>query len=1057
MRAAEGAGRAAAPPAPVWKLIGPRPTRVFGEFGASGNGSPYTSGRVTSLAVDPRDGNVVYIGASGGGVWKTTDGGQNWQPLTDDQPSLAIGSLAVAPSQPDIVYAGTGEQNNSGDSYYGAGVLKSTDAGATWKQLPGPFATPSSSSRLFGGAHIGALAVSPNDSNVVLAGIQQTLAATSGIYRSSDGGATWTAVLTGAAGSDLVFNPSDPTIVYAALGSAATNARNGVYKSTNGGITWDPAGGSGTTALPATNMGRIALALAPSSPNTVYAGIHNAGAAGFGSLLGLYKSSDGGQSWTRLPAPDYCTPQCSYNNVLRVNPRNPNVVVAAGLPPYRSLDGGLTWVNIAVGATGVADHTDHHALAFSADGSRLYSGSDGGVSSTSNLTATPPTWSNLDATLAITEFPANVSIHPADPNTAYAGTQDNGTQFYSGNLAWDEVVGGDGGATALDPAIPSIWYGAFQGPQIYKITGTATFPNIIDSFLYVYPILANGIQTNESSLAYPPLVMDPSNPLRLYFPTQRLYQTNDGAGTWTAISPNLGPIAGAPANISSSISAVAVSPSFPQALAAGTSNGKLQVTNSGGQTWVDRSTGLPGRSVARIVFDPVTVATFYIALSGFSGISPNDKAGHVFKTTDFGDTWTDISANLPNIPVNDIVVDPDLPGTLYIATDIGVFQSVNGGQTWSILASGLPNVLVQGLNLHRPSRTLRAVTYGRSMWDLNLPLPGASQAPHVDALAPASVSGGPNPVTITLTGSNFVTNSVVRWNGADRPTLFGDASTLSVTLSSADLAKSGRATIVVFNPVTGGGLSNSIAVPVGPAPTINPAGLTSAANPASSSPLVPGSIASIFGTSLAGGTVIAAAPPLPYTLGGVMVEVNGIPAPLYFVSPTQIDFEVPIELIGFAKATLKVVNGTLASAALEATVVLSAPTLFTANGSGSGQGAILIAGPGVMAAPAGAFPGSRPARQGEYLEIYCTGLGPVSRTPSDGAKASTAPSVSQIPSVTVGGKAAPVAFSGLAPGTAGVYQIDVQIPVGAPLGDAVPVVVSMNGTASNTVTVALGP
>jgi uncharacterized protein (TIGR03437 family) len=727
------------------------------------------------------------------------------------------------------------------------------------------------------------------------------------------------------------------------------------------------------------------------------------------------------------------------------------------LPPYRSLDGGLTWVNIAVGATGLADHTDHHALAFSADGSRLYSGSDGGVSSTSNLTATAVAWSNLDATLAITEFPANVSIHPSDPNTAYAGTQDNGTQFFSGNLAWNEVVGGDGGSTAIDPAIPSIWYGGFQGPQLYKITGTATFPNIIDSFLYVYPILANGISTNESYLSYPALVMDPSNPLRLYFPTQRLYQTNDGAGTWTAVSPFLGSVAGLPATFSAPISAVAVSPSFPQALAAGTSNGKVQVTNSGGQTWVDRSAGLPGRSVAHITFDPVTVATFYVALSGFSGFLPNDKAGHVFKTTDFGGTFTDISGNLPNIPVNDIVVDPDLPSRLYIATDIGVFQSADGGQSWSTLSSGLPNVLVQSLNLHRPSRTLRAVTYGRSMWDLGLPLPGASLAPHVDSLSPASVSAGPSPVNIALTGSNFVANSVVRWNGADRPTAFGGGTTLQVTLSSADLAQSGRATIVVFNPVSGGGLSNSIAVAVGPAPAATTSGITSAANPASSSPLVPGSVASVFGTNLAGGTVVAAAPPLPYTLGGVMVEVNGIPAPLYFVSPGQIDFQVPIELSGFARATLKVVNGTLASASIEASVVVSAPTLFATNGSGSGQGAIVIAGSAVVAAPAGALPGSRPARRGEFLEIYGTGLGPVSRTPSDGAKASSALSVSQIPDVTIGGVAASVAFSGLTPGSVGVYQIDVQVPPGTPLGDAVPVVVSLNGTASNTVTVAVGP
>src|SRR5579871_5660404 len=158
------------PPGPGWKLIGPRPTNVFAVLGPSGNGSPYAAGRVTALAVDPRNASVAYLGAAGGGVWKTTDGGQNWQPLTDDQASLAIGSIALAPSNPDVVYVGTGEQNNSGDSYYGAGVLKSTDGGMTWTQLSGPFTIPTSSSRLFGGAHIGALAIHPNDPNIVLAG-----------------------------------------------------------------------------------------------------------------------------------------------------------------------------------------------------------------------------------------------------------------------------------------------------------------------------------------------------------------------------------------------------------------------------------------------------------------------------------------------------------------------------------------------------------------------------------------------------------------------------------------------------------------------------------------------------------------------------------------------------------------------------------------------------------------------------------------------------------------------------------------------------------------------
>jgi uncharacterized protein (TIGR03437 family) len=1042
---------------PAWTLIGPRPTNTLAEYGPGGAGLPYAAGRVAALAVDPRDANVAYLGAAGGGVWKTTDGGQNWQPLTDDQPSLASGSIAIAPSDPDTVYVGTGEDNNSGDSYYGAGVLKSTDGGATWTQLAGPFVGPFSSSRTSGGgARIAALAVHPTDPNTVLAAVDRFPAAASGIYRTSDGGQTWTLVQGGAVGTEVIFNPTDPTIAYAALGTSSGNSLNGVYKSTDSGMTWKASGGRNPTALPTASVGRIEIALAPSNPNILYAGIQNSGTL-FGTLLGMFKSTDAGQTWTQVFAPDYCTPQCSYNNVIRIHPKNPNVVVAAGLPPWRSTNGGLTWSNIAVGPSGFAAHTDHHALAFSNDG-RLYDGNDGGAFSTSDVTAVSPTWANLNATLAITEFSSNVSIHPSDPNIAYAGTQDNSTQMYTGNLAWDQVTPGDGGRTAIDPAIPSIWYASFNGITPLKFNGlTSVSSYLFYIFTDSYPYLRNGIATTDRSQFYPPMVMDPSNPLRLYYGTQRLYQSSDGAGTWTAISPDL------TASNTGTITAIAVSPSFPGAVAVGTNTGKVQVTNTGLQSgsveWIDRSTGLPGRSVAQVAFDPTTVTTVYAILSGFSGFLPNDSAGHVFKSTDFGETWNDISGNLPNIPVNDIVVDPDQPNVLCIATDIGVFLSSDGGMTWSTLSNGLPRVLVQGLNLHRPSRTLRAVTYGRSMWDLSVPLAGSSSAPQIRALSPANVNANTNPMTIALTGSNFTLTSVVRWNGSDQPTSYGSASTLHVTLPASDLGQSGRATILVFNPVTGGGLSNSVNVPVGPAPSATAGGLTSAANPALVGTLVPGGIHSIFGSGLAPATVSAGTPPLPNTLGGITVEINTIPAPLFYVSPTQINFQAPWDLEGHSSATLTVINGTLKSAPLPVNVAAAAPSLFSIDASGRGQGAILIAGPEVLAAPDGKFSSSRPARHGEFIEIYCTGLGPVSRIQASGTPKppTTPPAITQTPVVTVGGVPAVVTFSGLAPGGVGLYQVNVQVPDGTPAGDAVPVIVTIGGASSNTVTLAVSP
>jgi uncharacterized protein (TIGR03437 family) len=1033
---------------PEWKLIGPRPTIVLAE--QVNGGSPYSAGRVAAMAVDPRNANVAYLGAAGGGIWKTTDGGQNWTPLTDDQPSLSTGAIALAPSNPDIVFVGTGEQNNSGDSYYGAGILKSTDGGQTWTQIEGPFVGPFSASRTSGGgARIGAVAVHPTNPNVVLAAVDRTPASTAGIYLTTDGGSTWRLALGGAVGTDIVFNPFDASVVYAALGSTGGSASNGVYKSTDAGATWSRSGGSGTTALPATNVGRIALAIAPSSPAILYAGIQNSASQ---SLLGLYKSTDAGQNWSRVAAPDYCTAQCGYNNVVRVSPINPNVVVAAGLPPYRSTDGGATWTNIATGIDGLTAHTDHHALAFAADGSILYDGNDGGVFSTSTLGSGPVVWNNLNTTLAITEFSTNVSIHPADPKIAYAGTQDNGTLFYSGSMTWEMVVGGDGGSTAMDPAVPGTWYGAFQGPAIYKLSSVSAFNTIRSPFLGPSPVLNNGIALSDRFLAYGALLLDPSNPQRLYFASQRLYQSSDGAGTWTAISDDLTGGNGA-------ITAIAISPANPQAIAIGTTTGRFAITDgprSGASTpWANRSEGLPGRSITQIVFDPVERFTLYAVTSGFAGFAASDTGGHVFQSTDYGITWTDISSDLPNIPMNDIVADPDLPGTLYVASDIGIFQSSDRGQHWSTLSNGLPRVLVRSISLHRPSRTLRAVTYGRSMWDLALPTPTVSKAPRIDSVSPAGLPGS-GPVMVTVRGSNFGADALVRWNGTDRVPTRVDASTLRITLSAADVAKPGRATILVFQPSAGAGLSNSVNVPVGPAPGFTPAGVASAATLATS-PVVPGSIGSLVGTSLAAEAVAAGTPPLPYTLGAVTVEFNGIPAPLYYVSPTQINFQTPWELEGFDRATLTVTNGTLTSGQIEVRVATAAPALFSADGKGSGQGAILIAGTGVVAAPEGAFPGSRPAARGDFLEIYATGLGAVSRLQTDGQPKppTTAVAISRPPTVTIGGVPAAVLFSGLASGGVGVFQINVQIPSGAPAGDAVPVVISVGGVKSNAVTIAV--
>jgi len=1043
--------KAAAGAPESWTSIGPRSETVllYPPYGP-----PIAAGRVSALAVDPRNSDVAYLGGASGGVWKTTDGGRNWIPLTDDQPSLAIGSIAIAPSNPDVIYAGTGEQNFSGDSYYGAGVLKSMDAGATWKQLPGSFIGPFSGTFSGGGYRLGAIAVHPANENIVLTGGSRETLGASGIFRSTDGGASWSSVLTGSAGTDIVFDSTDGNVAYAALGRGTGDLKYGIFKSLDAGATWNAVNGTGVNALPITGGGRIAMAISPSSPNVLYVSMATSNGL---QLRGVFKTVDGARNWAPLlNAPDYCAPQCAYDNVIRVHPGSPNVVVAAGdafgifqsSGIYRTLNGGSTWSSIFLGANGISPHSDHHALAFSGNGDKLYDGNDGGAYSTGDVSQGPVSWNNLNDTLAITSMSSGFAIDPVNPNLTYAGTQDNGTLKYTGSLEWNQVFGGDGEQAQVDFASPAIVYVTTPRSSIFKITDQGNFQD--------YVPVVNGIDQTDRVGFTGAFTIDPSNPDRLYFGTYRIYQTLDGGGLWKAISPSL-----TLPSQTAVVTAVSVAPSNSNVVYAGTSNQHVQVTTNAldgtRSTWNDRSDGLPNRSVSSISVDPIKSLTAYATFSGFSGFG-GDTQGHVFKTLDGGVSWTDVSGNLPNIPVNDLAIDPDVFGTLYLGTDIGVFRTTDGGETWSVLSSGLPNTVVSGLKLHRPSRTLRAATHGRSMWDLRLPLSMPSLAPTITSANPNTANSGGANSTITLTGTNFLPASIVRFNGVDLPTTYVSGTRLQATIPASNIALAGRAVVFVFNPVAGGGNSNPVNLVVGPAPVLVSGGVVNSANPLGGSVLVPGSIGTIFGTNLAPQTESAGAGPLPYTLGGIKVELSGrFPVPLLFVSPNQINFQVPWSTNGFANATLTVSNGGLTSNAVTVKIANYAPGIYTLNGGATRQGAVLISGSGgVTAAPAGATATSRPVKKGEYIEIYGTGFGDVTNNPPTGGVTPRSPlSITRTPLVSIGGIQARVIFSGLTPGAVGLFQVNIQVPDDVPSGSDVPVTLTIGGVVSNTATIAI--
>jgi photosystem II stability/assembly factor-like uncharacterized protein len=649
----------ASPSALSWTALGPQPI----EFDYWSQGQ--ASGRVSSIAVSSVDPSVAYVAAAHGGVWKTTDGGATWAPLTDGLSSLASGALAIDPSDDDVIYYATGEQHEAFDSYFGDGLFRSSDAGANWVKI---------ATRAQIGDYVARIAVHPETPSLLFA------ASSRGLLRSVDGGFTWSVREGADWGYDLLIHPTDPDVLY------ATIYANGVYKSVDAGATWTPLAGG----LPASGFYRIQIGIGVSDPQVLYAGFVN----GSGGLLGMYKSTDGGDNWAQLAnVPNYLGGQGWYDHCLIVDPSDADVCYAGGVYPYgagiagiiKTADGGVNWTDVTFGIDDLPVHPDQHAFAFGPDGT-LWLGNDGGVWKSTNGAST---WINCNDGLEITQF-YSLALHPTDPDLILGGTQDNGALIYRGSEVWPQVVSGDGGPVAFE----------FDSPNLFYTTYVAQNPTYKwDDGNFLADVTGPWAGVDRASAFLGPMVADPHVANAVMTGTQRVWRTVNSGATWTPISPDLtggGVLYG-----------IAVAPNSPGVYYASSSDGRVHVTSDGGTNWFLRNGGLPASRLRDVVVDPSDPDRAWVCSDVAAG-------GRLWSTTDAGVIWSNVSGDLPP-GVRGMALAMDFsasPPTLFLGTDFGVFSSPNAGANWT--REPVPGTMIYDLGVG--NGFVVAATHGRGMF-----------------------------------------------------------------------------------------------------------------------------------------------------------------------------------------------------------------------------------------------------------------------------------------------------------------------------------------------------
>lgn len=657
-------------------------------------------GRITDLAVDPTHANTLFAGAATGGVWKSTDAGATFSPAWSSANPPAIGALAMTST--GVLYAGTGEANPGGGSvtFAGNGVYRSTDGGVTWTQ-----------SGLAGSARIGRLAIDPTNANRVFAAATGNLfvpGGTRGLYRTTDGGTTWQLVLAGANSTtgavDVAIDPANPNRVYAAMwdNSRQPGVRiyggtgSGIYRSTDGGGTWTRLGGG----LPAasSNLGRMSVALAPNTPTRLYAMAVDTS----GDFTGFWTSANGGDTWTAITNTSYLSSsQSTYGwwfGRIWVDPANAQHVFVPGVPMLETLDAGATWRR-----NSSTFHADQHAIAWDpASSGRVYLGNDGGVYRSQANGSLTGAWTK-GTYQPFNQF-YSVAVSRQDITRVLGGAQDNGSLRSWGSTAWNSINGGDGTTNLIDPTNQNKVYTCSQYGACSKST---TGGGSLSSF---------GSTTSDRRGWLTPVVFDPSNPAIMYYGGNRLNRSTNSAVSFTVISPDLSRgVGGTDGYPFGTITTVAVAKTSAATIYVGTDDGRMWITRNTGGSWTEITTGLPNRWITRVAVDPGNADLAYVTVSGYRN---GEATAHVFRTANGGSTWTDISGNLPDAPVNVVVLDPLTPSKLYVGTDVGVFTTTNGGTTWTPVGTGLPSTPIIDVDAVASggATVLTAATFGLGMY-----------------------------------------------------------------------------------------------------------------------------------------------------------------------------------------------------------------------------------------------------------------------------------------------------------------------------------------------------